>query len=275
LRHPGLGPAAGVAPAAGQGGGKTPTARQGAPRRGAGSRSADPPGEGGAARRGQLAEGVEPLPAAGLGCMVCEGRSPPAAGPLLSDALCGGCSPRLRVGSRRPPGHGGPPAALHPVHPGHASRKAGAECVHAAPRSRASGDRPRDSRLSRMYPLLGQDAPGIRGPQAQDGRETSASVYASDLARVARQPPCAMARAVSDVRCATARLFPRVWDPWPLQNAGSGLCADRAGVALRAEPTPPHGPQTLAEVCGCRASSPAASHAQDHAHHLAAPGTAQ
>ena len=38
-----------------------------------------------------------------------------------------------------------------------------------------------DIRLSRIYPLLGQDTPWILGHQAEDGRETPAPVYERDM----------------------------------------------------------------------------------------------
>jgi len=88
--------------------------------------------------------------------------------------------------------------------------------VHSA---RGHGER----RLSWLYPLLGQDTPWILGPQAQNGRETPAPVYASDLDMVSGQPPCAMARAVSDALCEPAWLLPILWYPWQFQKARSGL----------------------------------------------------
>jgi hypothetical protein len=275
LRHPGRGPSAGVAPAAGQGGRNPQTERHMAARGRAGGGRAHAPGPGHAARRSHCAQVRHCIPASWPGRMGCQGRPPPAAGPRLSDARGRCFPPRLRGGSRRAPGDGGLAEAVQPVQADHASRQDGGAGGQEAAKSRPLGRGHGDLCLSRRSPLLGQDTPGIRGQQAQDGRETAAPVYASDLDRGACKPPCAMERAVSDAMCQTARLFPIVWDPWQFPAARSGLRADRAGVALRAEQTPPHGPHPLAEVCRFPTEETVATHTQDQAHHLAVPGTAQ
>ena len=71
--------------------------------------------------------------------------------------------------------------AVCPLPPDHASRKDGVDGVQEAAKSRPIGRGHGDLRLSRIYPLLGQDTPWILGHQAQDGRETPAPVYESDL----------------------------------------------------------------------------------------------
>ena len=146
------------------------------------------------------------------------------------------------------------PKRLQSLPSDHASRKDGVDCVQEATKSRPIGRGQGDLRLARIDPLLGQDTPWILGHQAQDGRETTAPVYASDLDMVSGEPPCAIARAVSDLRCETARLLPILWYTWQLQDARSGLRADRAGLALLAEQTQPQGPHKLAEVCRFRPS---------------------
>src|SRR5215831_4343804 len=157
----------------------------------------------------------------------------------------------------------------------HSSRKDGVNCVQAAAKPRAIGKGHGELRLSRLHPLLGQDTPWILGHQAQDGWETAAPVYASNLDMVSGEPPCATASAVSDVMSETAWLLPILWYPWQFQDARSGLRAYRAGLALLAEQTQPQGPHTLAEVCGVRPSQTAVTETQDHAQHLAGPGTAK
>src|SRR5206468_3982170 len=157
----------------------------------------------------------------------------------------------------------------------HSSRKDGVGRVQKAAMSRAIGERQGYIRLSGIYPLLGQDTPWILGHQAQDGQETTAPVYASNLDMVSGEPPCATARAVSDPLFETAWLLPVLWYTWQLQDAGSGLRAYRAGLALLAKQTQPQGPHQLAEVCRFRPSPTAATETQDHAQHLAGPVTAK
>src|SRR5712691_6356160 len=84
-----LGPSAGVYHAEGQRWGHPETDRQVAARRRAGGGRAHAPGQGHAARRGGLADGIEYMPASGLGRLVCQGRPTPDEGPMFCDAFCG------------------------------------------------------------------------------------------------------------------------------------------------------------------------------------------
>src|SRR4030095_8540257 len=59
------------------------------------------------------------------------------------------------------------------------------------------------------------------------------------------------------------------------QCSRRGLRAYRAGWALLAEQTQPQGPHTLAEVCRFPPEGTCAPQTQDHAQHLAVPGTAK
>jgi hypothetical protein len=96
------------------------------------------------------------------------------------------------------------PKACWPFHPHHASRKDGVEWVQQAAASRALGTGQGDIRRARMYPLVGQNTPWLRGPQAEDSREAPPPVYARDRAMVSGEPPSAIDRAVSEAVCETA-----------------------------------------------------------------------
>src|SRR4029450_7128593 len=113
--------------------------------------------------------------------MVWQGGSTPDAGPVRCDALCRGLSPRLRVRSGRPPGHGRLAEAFSSLWPDHSSRKDGVACVPEAAKPSPLGYGQGDIRLSGIYPLLGQDTPWILGHQAEDGRETPAPGYERDM----------------------------------------------------------------------------------------------
>src|SRR5262245_51687507 len=95
------------------------------------------------------------------------------------------------------------------------------------------------------------------------------------MAMVSGQPPGASARAVWDAMRHTAWRRPLRGYPWQCQEARSRLRAYRASVALLAQQTQPQGPHTLAEVYGVLRAETAVSKAQDHAQHLAGPGTAK
>jgi hypothetical protein len=177
--HLAWGPAAGVSPAAGQGGGQSETTRHGAPGGGTGVGRLDLPGARSTARRSARAHGVAGLPASRLGCLGCPRRAAPEEGPGLADARCRCWPQRRRAGSRGPPGEGGRAEAVGALPPDQASRQDGVDGVQEAAKSRAIGRGAGERRLARIDPLLGQDTPGRRGHQAQDGRETAAPVYAS------------------------------------------------------------------------------------------------
>ena len=78
-------------------------------------------------------------------------------------------------------------------------------------------------RLSRIYPLLGANTPGILGHQAQDGRETPASHArrrCGDGVATNRHAPL---QEQYQMLCAeAARALPVLWYPWQLPPAGGG-----------------------------------------------------
>jgi hypothetical protein len=78
-------------------------------------------------------------------------------------------------------------------------------------------------RLSRSYPLLGHNTPGIVGHQAQDDGETPAPVWASDVGMVSGTPSRTAPRAASHVRGETTGLLLILWYPWQRQDVGRGV----------------------------------------------------
>jgi hypothetical protein len=194
---------------------------------------------------------------------------------VLGDALCRGLSPRRRGRSGRPPGHGRLATAFAALGPDHASRKDGVAGVPAAANPSPRGTGHGDMRLAGLSPLLGHDAPGRRGHQAADGRETPAPVEARERARVSGASPGAPPGAGSGLVRATAWPCPRRWYPGPLHEARSGLRVSRASGAIRAEQTQPQGPPQRAAGCRCCPSPTAAPATQAHAPQLAEAGTAQ
>src|SRR5262249_14724144 len=94
-----------------------------------------------------------------------------------------------------------------------------------------------DIRLSRIYPLLGQNKPWILGHQAEDGWEAPPPVYERNMDMVPGEPPCAIDRAVSDAVCETAWLLPLSWYTWQPQGTENLLSPSRTGLAILAEPS--------------------------------------
>ena len=123
--------------------------------------------------RGDLTHPGQRLSPRGPGHMVrADGQTPPE-GAGVPDPLCRRRGPGLRDGGRRATGPGRAAEAIREVRPDPPSGEDPAGAVPAAPAGGPTGPprwAPRDVRLPGVHPLLGSDAQGELGGEAQDGQ---------------------------------------------------------------------------------------------------------
>ena len=157
-----------------------------------------------------------------------------------------------------------------------ASAADGVEGVHEAATSRPAGGRQGRCDWLRWTHAGAKTNRGYRALKRRRSENGGAGVDTHTMGHGVVTTASAMAKSRSrrDV-CNGVALTTLVWYPWPCHKARRGLRAYRAGLARLAEQTPPPGPQTLADVCGCRPSPTAAAATQDHAPHRGEAGTAQ
>src|SRR6516164_5646498 len=121
-----------------------------------------------------------------------DGQAPPerAGAP---DPLRGRCGPGLRGGERCATGPGRAPEAIREIRPDPPPGEDPVGAVPAASKGRPPGHPatgpPRDVRPAGVHPLLGPDAQGELGGEAEDGEGPPLPVTAIDRPVVRRAPP--------------------------------------------------------------------------------------